>query len=129
VDRTFNIYDRIKAEIRRRAAAIVTEFGTVPQADDSGIVEAERRLHGLREARRKLHEEFPWNIAIEEEIIEPTLTATENALVEFIEDTPAESLHAAAVKLRETIVGTALNETATLRQVLATIEREIAPVA
>jgi hypothetical protein len=90
-------------------------------------MEAEVRLNGLRTAHREAHKEFPWDIAIEDEIITPTLTATENGLVEFIEDTPAESLHAAAVKLREAIVAAAPNEAATLRQVLATIEREIIP--
>jgi hypothetical protein len=110
-----------KAELRRRAVAIVAEFGAIPEANDDGIVEAERRLNGLRAAYCELAKAFTWDIDTEQEIVEPTLTAAENALIEFIEDTPAESLKAAAVKLRGAI-DEPVPEADCLRQVLAVVE-------
>jgi hypothetical protein len=113
----------MKPELRRRAEAIVAEFGCLPEPTDAGILEAERRLAALRQARNKLHADFgDWDVATEAEIIEPTITAAEIALSDFIEDTPAQGLAAAAAKLREVLIGKP-NEEAALRQVLAVVER------
>jgi hypothetical protein len=113
-----------KPELRRRAKAIVADFGCLPEPTDAGIIEAERCLAALLRARNKLHDDFgDWDVATEAEIIEPTITAAEIALSDFIEDTPADGLAAAAVKLREVLVGMP-NQEAMLRQVLAVVERD-----
>jgi hypothetical protein len=53
----------IRPELRRRCGAVVAEFGALPEATDDGIVEAERRLHGLRAAYRELAKAIPWDAA------------------------------------------------------------------
>jgi hypothetical protein len=112
------------AELRRRAEAIVAEFGgPLPEATEAGFAEAERRLAGLRQAHSALGKALPYDLRAENEIIIPTLNAAENALVAFIEDAEPPRLAAAAIKLRELLVDASEHPGDALRQVLAVVER------
>lgn len=116
------------AELRRQVDAVMAEFGgPLPEPTDAGILEADRRVAGLRAARRRLHDEFKWDLATEHQVIIPTIGAAEAELGDFIEGTPATSLAGAAAKLRDLLV---IDENdpvaAALRQVLAVVERAAA---
>jgi hypothetical protein len=114
-----------RSELRRRIDAILAEFGgSLPPATDSGILDAERRLTGLRHAYNVLADEIGWDVETEQDIVEPTLCAAENALIEFIETTAPQSLAAAAAKIRETLVAAHPDLISPLRQVLVVVERE-----
>jgi hypothetical protein len=116
-----------KRDLRRRAEAIVAEFGgLLPEPTDAGLAEAESRLSGLRRAYKALHADIPWDIAAENEIIIPILGAAEEALIDFITDTTPQGFVGAAIKLREMLIDhSAQPEAEQLESILALIKREV----
>lgn len=85
---------------RNWAESLLAKFdGPMPEATDAGILEAKRRLDGVRTGLNELD----LNFEEEQEYGEPLLEA-EADLLQFIEDTPARGFAGAAVKLREFLI-------------------------
>jgi hypothetical protein len=109
----------------------VAEYSAPLPEGDAGLIEAERRLRECYPQRKALYREFKISMEIEAEIVNPTVTAAEVQLEEFIEETPPRSLVGAAVKLRalcDKDVGLAAGESedqlGSLDQVLKFVERK-----
>ena len=117
------------ADLRRRAEALAAQYNERLPNGDAGMIEAERRLNEFRPRETALYREFNIDFAIERDIIIPTIRAAQNRLIDFIEETPPETLVGAAAKLRRLcdadvgmVAGENDGELASLGQVLKFVE-------
>ena len=115
-----------KADLRARAEALAAEFSPATLSrGDAGLIEAERRLRDLRARAKELYGDFPIDMQVETDIMEPTTIATESALCEFIEETPPDTGLGAMVKLRHLNSDGGANHDVAIAQIAEWLGREV----
>ena len=110
--------------IRARAEVLAALCRAPLPGGDPGLIEAARRLAEVSSVIMAMEYTGEAGIRIEHEIIEPIVNAAEGALIEVLDRQPPETLTGAAVKLRHYLAFD--DDAASLRQILAVIERVVA---